>query len=117
MILIRAGIYDLILNLSLMVTKGVHVEDGEVRPTESTRAVSPYGAISTQYTNTGTPSAMQARFMDGVVLLQSRLFEPKSDSGSGSKPILRPSSIHFASIKDDKSWSGLGCPAPCRAEE
>lgn len=51
---------------------------------------------------------MHARFMDGVVLLQSRLFEPKSDSGSGSKAMLRPSSSHFASIKDDKSWPGPG---------
>lgn len=46
--------------------------------------------------------------MDGVVLLQSRLFEPRSDSGSGSKAMLRPGSIHFASIKDDKSSSGPG---------
>lgn len=51
---------------------------------------------------------MHARFMGGVVPLQSRLSEPKSDSGSGSKAMLRPSSIHFASIKDDKSWSGPG---------
>lgn len=51
---------------------------------------------------------MHARFMGGVVLLQSKLSEPKSDSGSGSKAMLRPSSIHLASIEDDKSWSGPG---------